>query len=100
LEFAIVITNLNIDGLLAEIRADLLGCELLDQRKAERVAEIVLAGMRRRYGGKELYIPAPTTSEYPRDDILRAYAKNEPVRSICKRYGISTSTFYRLLNTA
>lgn len=95
-----MITNLNIDGLLTEIRADLVGCELLDTPKAERVAEIVLAGLRRRYGGKELYIPVAPASDYPRDDILRAYAKNEPVRSICRRFNISRSTFYRLLNGA
>lgn len=95
-----MITNLNIEMLLTEIRTDLAKSELLDTRKAERVAEVVLTGLRRRYGGKELYIPSPATSEYPRDDILRAYAHNEPVRSICKRYNISASTFYRLLNTA
>jgi hypothetical protein len=100
LEFAAVITNLNIEVLLAEIRTDLVKSDLLDPRKAARVAEIVLAGLRRRYGGRELYIPSPAASEYPRDEILQAYAHNEPVRSICRRFNISPSTFYRLLNSA
>lgn len=95
-----MICNLNIEGILREIREDIVQCELLEDDKAERVAEIVLAGLRRRYGGTELYIPADYANKYPSKAILQAYGKGDSVRAICKRFGISNDTFYRILHSA
>jgi len=94
-----VIRNLNVETITAEICADIVNDDLLDRGKAQCVAEIVVAGLRHRYGGDELYIPVAATS-YPVKAILQDYAKGDSVRTVCKRHGISRSTFYRLLNRA
>jgi len=94
-----MIRNFNIETIAAEICADIVNDDLLDRSTAQSVAEIVVAGLRRRYGGDELYIPAVAIA-YPIKMILHDYAKGHSVRTVCKRYGISRSTFYRLLNQA
>lgn len=48
------------------------------------------------YGGSELYVPALTAS-VQKDEIGRAFASTGDVDFVCKKFGISRATLYRML---
>ncbi|HEX7113206.1 MAG TPA: helix-turn-helix domain-containing protein [Mizugakiibacter sp.] len=68
----------------------------LDLGTAQAHATTIVHYLQRTYAGDELYIPARGT--IPREDILAAHADGMPVRSICKRFRISSKTFYSLFD--
>lgn len=92
-----MIRNYSVDKMRDEIRDDIAASKLLDDDSAQHLARTVLAGLQRRYGGGKLYIPVDFARAYPVKDILQAYARGDSVRTVCRRYHITHSTFYRLL---
>ena len=49
------------------------------------------------YAGERLYVPTPRR-QYPVDEIRRVLESTGDRDAVCKRYGISTRTLYRILS--
>lgn len=60
---------------------------------AERFADSLLGIMRKRNGGREIYIPAPDNSE--RDAAIKREFNGRNLEEVMRRYGVSRSTVYR-----
>lgn len=60
---------------------------------AEIHADAVLCGMRRRIGGREIYIPAPDKTD--RDAQIRAAFNGRNLREVMRQFGVSQRTVYR-----
>lgn len=94
-----MIRNYSVDKLREAIQSDIAAGGMLDQETTARIARVVLAGLQRRHGGSKLYVPVDYSRAYPLTEILQAYAHGDSPRAICRRYRISRSMFYRLLNS-
>jgi hypothetical protein len=60
------------------------------------VSEAILQGLRERWGGREIYVPAEDTTE--RNRRIRAAWRGNNVNEMTARFGISKATLYRVLN--
>lgn len=80
-------------GIVRALKAD---AEISDDLAARAAALILryLSDLQRKHG-RALYIPVPP-KQYPLAEIRKARDDGETVRSICRQFGISSSTFYRL----
>lgn len=78
------------DELRAIVRED-VG---LSDASADEIADLILVGMRRRNGGREIYVPAPDLKK--RDAEIRASFNGQNMHEVCRAYGVSKSTVYRV----
>lgn len=60
---------------------------------AAHFADSLLGIMRKRNGGREIYIPAPDNSE--RDAEIKAAFNGRNLGEVMRKYGVSKSTVYR-----
>lgn len=85
-------------SLLAEIASILREETGLRDPLATMVAEAVLRGLRKRRGGTEVYVPQTVR----RTEIAQAVRQMFDGRNrdeVCRRFGISTSTLYRIVRS-
>lgn len=67
----------------------------------EHVMRAAVAYLIDEYPAQDFYIPASFGPvAYPVDDMRRAVAAGESVRSICRRFHVDRRTLYRLLDSA
>lgn len=92
-----MIRNGTVNALYEEIHAAIEATQLVEDEVAARLARAVLLQLQRRHGGGNVYVPVDYARAYPLEEILRAYAGDEPVKSICRRFNLSRSVFYRLV---
>ncbi len=63
---------------------------------ASQIAEAVMRGLRRRRGGDSLYVPKSGSRAARDAAVLQAFdGRNRD--AVCRRFGISRSTFYEIL---
>lgn len=62
---------------------------------AQAMAANVLREVQRRWGGREIYIPAPDSIE--RNNAIRADFNGRNHADVCKKYDISLRTLYRVI---
>lgn len=80
-----------------------IACEELGmhEREATPIAQALVRGMRKRYGGMRLggrghiYIPAPSKTE--RDEAIRSEFNGVNGGEVMKRHGIKRSTLYNVI---
>lgn len=65
---------------------------------ASQIAEAIVRGLRKRLGGQEIYVPAPSKSE--RIAAVRREFNGRNRDEICRKYGISRTTFYEYTGTS
>jgi Mor family transcriptional regulator len=63
---------------------------------ASQVAEALVRGLRKRMGGREIYIPAPDKTA--RDAAIRAEFNGRNMPEVCKKYGLSAPAIYKIVN--
>lgn len=87
--------NFTVEKLRRDIREALAKSDALDDDAAKWIAACVVEALRKKYGARRIYIPAP--EKRPVEALREAYQRGERVRSICRRLNMSSSTLYRLL---
>jgi Mor family transcriptional regulator len=60
---------------------------------AEPFADALLVGIRRRMGGREVYIPAPDKAG--RDEQIRAMFNGRNLTEVMRQFGVCKKTVYR-----
>lgn len=65
----------------------------MTEQLASGFAQALVAGLRRRMGGSELWIPAPSRSD--RDAAIRRDFDGTNLSEVMRRYGVGRSTVYR-----
>jgi Mor family transcriptional regulator len=60
---------------------------------ATPIADMLLVGIRRRMGGREVYIPAP--DKMGRDELIRAAFNGRNLVEVMREFGVSKATVYR-----
>jgi hypothetical protein len=63
---------------------------------ADLISEAILQGLRERWGGREIYVPAEDTAE--RNRRIRQAWRGNNASEVTARFGISRATLYRVLN--
>jgi Mor family transcriptional regulator len=63
---------------------------------ADLISEAILQGLRERWGGREIYVPAEDTAE--RNRRIRQAWRGNNASEVMLRFGISKATLYRVLN--
>lgn len=78
-------------------QASWLRRELADivRENADSLVEMLLAGMRERMGGREVYIPASDKAD--RDAQIRAMFNGRNLREVMREFQVSQRTVYRAL---
>jgi len=66
-----------------------------DSEAARRMADRVFARMQKYWGGQRVYIPAVDSAE--RNRAIRAAFTGANHAEVCRRYGISLATLYRVI---
>lgn len=61
---------------------------------ASPFAQALVRGLRRRLGGSELWIPAPSKEE--RNAAIRREFNGKNLEEVCRRHGVSSTTVYRV----
>lgn len=76
-------------------QASWLRRELTDivRENADSLVDMLLAGMRERMGGREVYIPA--ADKVNRDAQIRAMFNGRNLREVMREFGVSQRTVYR-----
>jgi len=64
---------------------------------ASQIAEALVRGLRKHYGGRKLYIPAPDKAE--RNAAIKAEFNGRNHESVCHRYSISRTTLYEIIGS-
>lgn len=67
----------------------------LNENFASQFAARILAGLRKRMGGREVYIPSEDQTE--RDAAIRGEYNGRNVKELCQRYALSRSGLYRIV---
>lgn len=62
---------------------------------AEPFAEALLVGIRRRMGGREVYIPAPDKAG--RDEQIRAMFNGRNLPEVMRHFGVCKATVYKAI---
>jgi Mor family transcriptional regulator len=75
--------------LIAIVREDVGMIEGL----AVQVADVLLVGIRKRLGGREVYIPAPDKAS--RDEQIRAAFNGRNLPEVMRQFGVCKATVYR-----
>lgn len=75
--------------LIAVVREDIGMVEGL----AVQVADLMLVGIRKRMGGREVYIPAPDKAS--RDEQIRAAFNGRNLPEVMRQFGVCKATVYR-----
>ena len=75
--------------LIAIVREEVGMVELL----ATPMAEMLLVGIRKRMGGREVYIPAPDKAG--RDEQIRAAFNGRNLPEVMRQFGVCKATVYR-----
>lgn len=78
-------------------QASWLRRELTDivRENADSLVDMLLAGMRDRMGGREVYIPASDKAD--RDAQIRAMFNGRNLREVMREFSISRAAVYRAL---
>lgn len=63
---------------------------------ADQLALAITAGLRRRLGGQEIYIPAE--DKRLRDEQIRAEFNGRNREEVLRKFGISSSRLYQIIN--
>lgn len=80
---------------MAEIIVEALSS---NEQLRHMLASCIVAGLRRKYGGDQIYMPKTSKSErLARDAALLAEFNGRNLDELCKRHGISIDTGYRIL---
>lgn len=61
---------------------------------ADEIADLILSGLRRRIGGRVVYVPAPDKKK--RNEGIRAAFNGNNLDEVCRIYGVCRSTVYRV----
>ena len=77
----------------AELRAVVREEFKLSDTLAEKAADVLLVGLRKRIGGQEVYLPAADKAK--RNAAIRAAFNGRNMDEVCKVYGVSADTVYR-----
>jgi Mor family transcriptional regulator len=64
--------------------------------EGQDLADYVEGRLRERLGGDVYYVPLPTLRER-NAAVLRDYERTRDKAGVCRRHGISISTFYRII---
>ena len=76
---------------------DVLRAEVgLHEPMAEVISEAICRGLRTRWGGREIYVPAEDITE--RNRRIRDAWRGNNATEVMARFGISKATLYRVLN--
>ncbi len=76
---------------------DVLRAEIgLHEPMAEVMSEAICRGLRTRWGGREIYVPAEDIAE--RNRRIREAWRGNNAAEVLARFGISKATLYRVLN--
>ena len=75
--------------LIAVVREDIGMVEAL----AVQVADLMLVGIRKRMGGREIWIPAPDKAS--RDEQIRAAFNGRNLPEVMRQFGVCKATVYR-----
>lgn len=67
----------------------------LNEGFASQFAARILDGLRKRLGGKEVYIPAE--DRQARDAAIRADYNGRNRQEVCRKYGISRTRLYEII---
>ena len=76
--------------LIAVVREDIVIVGLF----AEPFADALLVGIRRRMGGREVYIPAPDKAT--RDEQIRAAFNGRNLPEVMRQFGVCKATVYKV----
>lgn len=68
----------------------------LKEQLASQFANLILEGMRKRFGGADLYIS--TVDRVARNEAIRHDFNGRNHEEICRKYDISRTSLYRILN--
>lgn len=63
---------------------------------ASLLADALVRGLRNRWGGRAVYIPAPSTRE--RDEAVRAAFNGRNKAEVMRRFNIGRTTFYNIIS--
>jgi Mor family transcriptional regulator len=80
------------DVIQEEVLQAASNCGMPDQ-DAERLASALEDRIRREYGTRKIYVPAPSKTE--RNRRIRAEFNGRNLHEIMRRYGVSKMTVYR-----
>lgn len=76
---------------------DVLQAEIgMNEPFAELVSDALCRGLRSRWGGREIYVPAEDLAE--RNTRIRQAFKGNNAAEVMFRFGISRATLYRVIN--
>lgn len=67
----------------------------LNEHAASQLADAIVQGLRRRFGGDYLYIPA--ADKRKRDDDIRREFNGLNRKEVCKKYNVSKSRLYEIV---
>jgi Mor family transcriptional regulator len=68
----------------------------MNEAFADLVSDAVFEGLRERWGGREIYVPAEDIAE--RNRRIRACWRGNNAAEVMARFSVSRSTLYRVLN--
>jgi len=68
----------------------------LTEPLVDLIGEAILQGLRERWGGRHIYVPAEDTAE--RNRRIRAAWRGNNAKEIMARFAIGKTTLYRVLN--
>lgn len=68
----------------------------MNEHFASQVAEALMRGLRKKLGGQEVYIPVH--DRRARDEAIRAEFNGRNQAEICRRYRISRSRLYQIVD--
>lgn len=90
-------TRQNSAALLKVDIRDVLQAEIgMNEAFADLVSDALCRGLRNRWGGREIYVPAEDIAE--RNDRIRQAWRGNNASEVMLRFGISKATLYRVLN--
>lgn len=101
----VAITQTQITDAAVQLEQEMvaIACEELGmhEREATPLAQALVRGMRKRYGGSRIggrghiYIPAPSKEE--RDEAIRSQFDGNNMSEVMERHGIKRSQFYNII---
>jgi Mor family transcriptional regulator len=67
-----------------------------NEMMASQIAEALVRGLRKRMGGRDIYIPAPDKSA--RDASIRAEFNGRNMDELCQKYNLGRSAIYKIVS--
>lgn len=62
---------------------------------ASQIADALVRGLRKKFGGDDIYIPAPDKAA--RNAAIKAEFKGTNLEEICRKYDLSPSAVYKIV---